>query len=677
MDGKKWNFTEYLNGDKKFIIPVYQRNYDWKQKNCQKLLDDLIRIQTAHFETYFIGSLVSKRGVHTHNFIIDGQQRLTTISLLFLAIYKIALEQGSEKFAEKILNQYLINQYSEEENNQKLVPIKRDNIAYLSLFSNDEDDYIKNSNVYLNFQYFYNEIKKRNLDIQNLELAIKKLIIIWIDLQPEDDEQLIFESLNSTGLDLSNADKIRNFLLMNESPENQQKYFENYWEKIEENTHNNPSTLIKYYLQYKRRKNISDEVFYESFKEYFNKNVTDKEKLLIEIKNWSKAYSKISERRFNSTQLNYQLKRLSFLENTTYEPFLIAYIVEGEQLNEAVFTELVNIVETYLVRRFICEIATNALNKVFLTLYSDVKKVVEKFGTSFSQALIAVLEKKQGSVRFPKDDEFSTSLETREIYKLKTKSRAVLFDAIQQKLTPESPDILEKIVEKDYTIEHIMPQTLNSEWQQMLGENYKEIHDKLKHRLGNLTVTALNSELSNRKFSDKVAIIKTKGALKINEFVTQQTMWTEEEMSKNQKRLSKILLSVFRFPVLENRDILKEPVDNEVLVEHEKGKSYTNQKAIGYEFLEGYKERKNWIDIFIGILQELSEYDSVIFNDFVESSKWFSNIPSDGAVEINLGTYLVRGISNWNKFSLIDRLMDLCNLQPEELKIKFKNKKEQ
>ena len=147
MDGKKWNFTEYLNGDKKFIIPVYQRNYDWKQKNCAKLLNDLIKIQSDKFETYFIGSLVSKRGVHTENYIIDGQQRLTTISLIFLAIYKIALEEKKERFAEKVYHQYLINRYSDEEEKQKLQPIKRDKIAYLSLFSKDKDDYTQNSNI--------------------------------------------------------------------------------------------------------------------------------------------------------------------------------------------------------------------------------------------------------------------------------------------------------------------------------------------------------------------------------------------------------------------------------------------------------------------------------------------------------------------------------------------------
>ncbi|MDU0407439.1 hypothetical protein N42HA_00430 [Lactococcus lactis] len=354
-----------------------------------------------------------------------------------------------------------------------------------------------------------------------MEFAIKKLIIIWIDLQPEDDEQLIFESLNSTGLDLSNADKIRNFLLMNEKEENQQRYFETYWEKIEENTDNKPSTLIKYYLQHNRRKNISDEAFYENFKDYFNKKVENKEQLLIEIKEWSKAYSKIRNRSFHSEQLNYRLKRLSFLENTTYERFLIAYISESKELSEIELSQIVAIIETYLVRRYISEVATNALNKVFLTLYSDTMKLMERKSVSFSQALVAVLLMKSGSARFPKDDEFIQSIGTREIYKLKTKSRAVLFEAIQNELTPESPDILEKIIEKSYSIEHIMPQTLNNEWIQMLGDNYKEVHDSMKHRLGNLTVTALNSELSNRKFSDKVQIIQEKGALKINEFILQ------------------------------------------------------------------------------------------------------------------------------------------------------------
>lgn len=208
----------------------------------------------------------------------------------------------------------------------------------------------------------------------------------------------------------------------------------------------------------------------------------------------------------------------------------------------------------------------------------------------------------------------------------------------------------------------------------MLGENFKEIHEHLKHHLGNLTVTAMNSELSNRKFLDKVQIIKEKGALKINEFVTQQDKWTEKEIIDNQERLSHILLSIFRFPELNDMDLLKVKDKSEQLVEHEKGQNYTNQIAIGYELFEGYKERKNWIDIFMNILQELSEYEPIIFNDFVKTSKWFSNKEFEGVTEIKKGVYLVRGISNWNKFNLVDKLMDLCSLQPEELKIKNKNK---
>lgn len=229
MDGSK----------KRFIIPVYQRNYDWKTENCKQLYDDLVKVVKNHRNSHFFGSLVSvyeSSGRNTEFLVIDGQQRLTTVSLLLLAMYNLISKElvvvEEKTLANQIYEDFLVDKYQPKETRIKLKPVKNDREAFDKLF-NSEDEYIRDSNLTTNYNYFYDRIKKQEVTVDELFDAICKLEIINITLSNDDNPQLIFESLNSTGLDLSEGDKIRNFILMGLPANVQNEYYDKYWNKIE------------------------------------------------------------------------------------------------------------------------------------------------------------------------------------------------------------------------------------------------------------------------------------------------------------------------------------------------------------------------------------------------------------------------------------------------------------
>lgn len=242
MKGDAQPLIKFFDGsDKRFIIPLYQRNYDWKEENCEQLFQDLMKLHNSDRKSHFFGSIVSSIQSGTEDrFIIDGQQRITTVSLLLIAMVNAKkegqIESTDAKLVEKIFKRYLVDEYQEDERKVKLKPIKKDMQAFDALLYKPKDQYIKESNVTRNYDFFYNKITSVGLTLDELFETIKKLEVINIRLDEDDDPQLIFESQNSTGLDLSEADKIRNYLLMSLAPTEQDDLYTRFWNPIEEFT---------------------------------------------------------------------------------------------------------------------------------------------------------------------------------------------------------------------------------------------------------------------------------------------------------------------------------------------------------------------------------------------------------------------------------------------------------
>ena len=372
MKGNSKPLLKYMEGsDTRFIIPVYQRNYDWKKENCKQLLDDLVKVVIEGRPSHFFGSIVSSTE-GSDNIIIDGQQRLTTVSILLLALTNLVREGkvacDAPYLADKITNDYLVDQWQPEEKKIKLKPVKNDLKAFNRLFG-EEDDYVLDSKVTQNYLFFREQIAATGIKADELFQAIRRLVVIDIALEDGDNAQLIFESLNSTGLDLSEADKVRNYVLMGLPRKTQEHYYEKYWNPIEEYTDYEVSEFIRQYLTFRTAKWPNIGKVYPAFKDYAERQQS-MEGLLADMLKYARVYHDIAAASTPDGDSNRILRRMGQLETNVVNPLLFDLLGRARdgRITYGALQQALLAVETYIYRRLVCEVPTNTLNKIFATL---------------------------------------------------------------------------------------------------------------------------------------------------------------------------------------------------------------------------------------------------------------------------------------------------------------------
>lgn len=620
MKGDGIQLYSYMEGsNNRYVIPVYQRRYDWKIENCKQLYNDLLRLTDDKEGNHFFGSIVSDvvgAGSTTEYHIIDGQQRLTTVTLLLLAIAKL-VEKGEVESKEVALNdqimeRFIIAKWAKEDDRIKLIPVKRDRQALHSLIFGEEDEYVENSNLTINFKYFYERLRKDSNLIDEIYSAIQRLQVISITLEKGDDAQLIFESLNSTGLALSEGDKIRNFILMNLPLDEQNKYFEKYWIKIEDLTNKRIDNFVRNYLSIKTFSTPTMAKVYFEFKEYVNKHNDSLEKLLEDMLRYSKFYKKLldGESGFNNRDLDSAMFNFMKMDRTVTEPFFmeIFSLQDEGKLNLDDLIGIYEIIESYLFRRNICGVGTNALNKIFLNLNKDIIRYdgsTDKYVEKLKYNLI----NKRDSGRFPKDEEFYENLNNKEIYLMRGGFKNYLFNKIENYKTVETKDIYNHLDDGTYSIEHIMPQKLNDDWFEELGDNAEEIHEKWIHKLGNLTITGYNSDMGNSSFTKKRDGKHgfKKSGIRMNQDLALLDSWGEEEIEKRQKDLLNLsVYEIWKYPTT-NFELQREDLEYTSLADDDydlKGKRILKINFRGEE-----SSFKNWVDAFIFVIKILHEED--------------------------------------------------------------------
>lgn len=398
MTGSDSFLLEMLaSSQRRLIIPVYQRNYDWKKANCEQLYNDLVSVIREDKQTHFFGSIVSNALGRDEVELIDGQQRITTVSLILIAIVNAIKNKDvipeDPVLGEQILGEYIIDRYHKTQRKVRLKPFRDDCEAFDNLIYKEEEEYIANSNVTLNYRYFYDRIiNDKSISVDDLFEAIKKLQIIDIQLQPKfgDDPQLIFESLNSTGLDLTEADKIRNFVLMGQKPDIQELFYDNYWNKIEKLSSKELDSFIRNYLTIMTGVIPNIRNIYSAFKLYA-KQVNDIEAILQDMLRYAQAYNKIINCAVGSNKVNVITKRLNLLDVTVAHPYLMAFLVYSEEnglpMNE--IETVFGLTEAMIFRRFICDLPANSLNKIFAVLHKQVIKLKRDTDT-YSSVLIYI-----------------------------------------------------------------------------------------------------------------------------------------------------------------------------------------------------------------------------------------------------------------------------------------------
>ena len=493
MKGSEDRITWFLDGmNKRFAIPVYQRKYDWKYENCRQLYDDLVKIAKNDRQSHFFGSIVSEVvpiGGKIVYHVIDGQQRLTTITLMLLAIKNLIANEKvnveENRLDEQIAQRFLIAPYAEENDRIKLIPVKSDRDALYRLFG-AEEDYDRSSNLTINYQFFYDTIMREEVPVIDLYHAIDKLEIISITLDKEDNAQLIFESLNSTGLALNEGDKIRNYVLMSLPAKDQSHYFDTYWAKIEKCTENHVSAFIRDYLSIKQQITPNINNVYKAFKSYAETVSLPIDTLLSDLLRYARFYEKLitCKSEFGNQKLDDCLYRFKRLDITVTRPFFleILRLHQDEKITTDDLLQIFLITESYLFRRNICEVPTNALNKIFLNLNREILKFDNTPDHYVDKFIYALLSKKE-SGRYPDDDEFQSALSAKQVYKMTGKYKSYLFERFENYGTVETKDVFTHLDNNTYSIEHIMPQHLTPAWNETLGVNAEEIHSEWLHRL--------------------------------------------------------------------------------------------------------------------------------------------------------------------------------------------------
>ena len=683
MNGNAQKLIKYLDGaSKRFIIPVYQRNYDWKMEHCKQLYDDLVKIIRQNRKSHFFGSIVSvqsESGTMEEFLIIDGQQRLTTISLLLLAIYHL-LSSGKmvsrdHQLTDKILKKYLIDEYEPEEKRIKLKPIKNDQKAFGILFDQDEE-YIPDSNLTINYRYFYDRIQHGELDIDELFDAICKLEIINISLNHEDNPQLIFESLNSTGLNLSEGDKIRNYILMGLPNDQQTKFYEKYWNRIESYTDYDVSSFVRDYLSIKQQSTPNMNSVYPTFKKYVeDAEVADIEPLLKDLLEYAKRYTFLIKGGHSDERLNSCIYRLNRLSTSITRPFLLEVIrlSESGALTADELIEVFHFTESYLFRRAICDLPTNALNKIFLLLHREIIRFDGDESHYVEKFKYALLSKRERT-RFPSDEEFAECMSTRNIYGMNPKNKLYLFERLENSETSETKDVWGHLDRGEYSIEHIMPQHLTAAWIVSLGDNYEAIHTNWLHRLANLTLTAYNSCYSNSPFAEKRDMphgFKDSG-LRINQWVGRKEQWGLPELEERDQLLKNTVIGIWSYPTSNYHPQKKQmdaiALDEDVIL--------TGRVLSKYSFKGAEQPVASWADMYQQVITMLHSENKAVLTKLavsqdpaVDLSLHFSMSPTsfNSCRQIDTDLYVWTGTDTQYKINNLRKIFAIFDVPESEL----------
>lgn len=686
MKGSEAKMTGFMEGaDKRYVIPVYQRKYDWKLENCRQLYDDLKKIVQDKRDSHFFGSIVSSvvpNGSKIEYHIIDGQQRLTTVTLLLLAIRnliaqkKISSDEG--RLDEQINQRFLISPWAKEDDQIKLRPVKSDREALAKLFG-EEEDYDPTSSLTLNYRFFCDQLLKEEISVDELYGAIGKLEIISITLDQGDNAQLIFESLNSTGLALTEGDKIRNYILMGQPPKEQNKLYDTYWTTIERCTGNDVSGFVRDYLSVKQQVTPTISNVYRAFKEYAENVRLPIEALLEDLRRYARFFEKLltCKSGLKNRKLDDCLYRMMRLEIVVTRPFLmeVLRLNQDGKLTVDDVLQVFLITENFLFRRNICEVPTNALNKIFLNLNKEILRY-DNTADNYVQKFIYALLSKKESGRFPDDEEFTTALATKQVYQMRGKYKAYLFERFENFGTIETKDVYTHLDNNVYTIEHIMPQHLTPAWTEALGANAAEIHATWLHRLANLTLTGYNPNLSNKSFSEKrdseEGGYKASG-LKMNQKISNKESWGLPELEDRNDEMIALAKKIWAYP--QTAFVPAEKEFDSCTLDDENAE-LTGRDVAKYSYQNVEQPVSSWADMFEHVVKFLHQKDKSILSGLAYStnastdlSNYVSNTEEGlrSALKVDDHIFMERNTSTALKMSILRRLFALYEADPMDL----------
>lgn len=666
-----------------FAIPVYQRNYDWAKTQCAQLFKDILAVGADETQSgHFIGSIVYVHDdVHAvaalQEFtIIDGQQRLTTLTLIYIAIYRYFLAAGEEREAQRIFKTYLINEFAEDAEKLKLKPTDNNKAALAQMMDPQEAVKVSGySRLIENFRFFQSRIDATN--VATVLQGLSKLIFVNIALdRQKDNPQRIFESLNSTGLELSQADLIRNYILMGLPRKEQEQVFRKSWEPIERNARNlevnesRVSDFIRDYLTLKQKDIPNKGAVYAKFKERFPiPNSPELKDGLNEIRDLSNVYARLLNPDLETDAvITRELGYIRTLEINVSYPFLMPVYRDflAGVISRDDFAAVLRLVQSYVWRRAILGLPTNALNKIFMGLYDRVEP--EDYLVSIQRALM----QRGGTQRFPRDPEVLAVLNEKDMYSMKGRTRTYFFDRLENHNNREIVDVTVPGI----TIEHIFPQNPDPEWRHVVDEDdYAAMGEQYLNTIGNLTLSGNNGRLGNKTFAEKRDMNHDGGEqgyrfsrLWLNRDLQTIDRWDAAQVKARAERIAQRFLEVWPAPSV---DVLVGPDAEEVnIFEAEEPKF----KKLEYAVFLG---NRLWVTqvsrLYVEVIQNLlSEQPEAFHGTKLGDRLQLTSDPASlrQSVQVGEGYFVEANIDSTSKFERMKFVLTELGLE-DDLFIKF------
>ncbi len=665
MEAKAMKLLKFIKDNQKnqLVIPIYQRVYSWEKEQCKQLWDDIVKTGgNDQMNGHFIGSILYVLDGITHSgnalLIIDGQQRLTTITLLLTALR----DHWSDKRKE-IEDGYLINSGKDGDKKFRLILSESDKDTLLSLIDKNRRKPSEPSlKIMENFKLFEGWIHKNTDKLETIFKGLEKLMIVYIALKKEKyDPQLIFESMNSKGMELAQTDLIRNYIVMETEIEKREGFYNKYWRAVEEDFKQDETLFnqfVRHYLTIKTREIPNINKVYVAFKRYQQERGIETEALLQDLQKYCGYFCRIVFKKEDDKDLNKALGFLVDLKMDVIYPLLLELYSDYSDgvLSKADFIPIIYLIESYLVRRAVCGLATNSLNKIFPFVTKKINKV--QYLESI-KAYFLFLETTTG--KFPKDSEFKDSFITKELCSSNKTEKARYY---LKRLENFDPDTKEPVNTQKCTTEHIMPKKLDEKWKRDLGENFQAIHDKYLHTIGNLTLTGYNQKYSNNSFQEKRDMEKgfKDSPLRLNQGLRDLESFGEKQIEKRANDLADWALKIWTYPNLDAETLEKYKPKKEKKVYDLSSYKFGSHSRELFDILSkeikaldekrivenfnqdyiSYKFDKNFVDIIVQN-KDLKLYLNMPFNELQDKKNLASDATNkhhngNGNIEIKLET---------------------------------------
>ena len=628
-----------------FVIPVYQRNYTWTAgKEVKQYLDDMHSVLTGEYDNHFLGIMIyldTAIDFSAREFsVIDGQQRLTTTFLTLYAIRELFSQQGQTEKINSLEGQYLTNPFSTNKMKYKLKPLVSDDEVYQCIVENQIDK-VENieSNVYKNYVYILNYLKElleSGVTLNDVLMSMNKLYVVCVPIAESDNAQKIFESINATGVKLTASDLIRNFILMDLPSDVQEEYYEKYWKVIEDYISNDSKKLELFFRMFLAAKTMSlpnKNVVYRLFVKWFKENDKNTKEVLEEITIYAEAYYTIYRKDLTKVDSGIRdaLKEYRRILSDMPAPALMEFylLCKSGQISEKTFSDIIILINTYLIRRSLCSFDTSGITRLFPTFLKDVMTDCDGEYSNIVEIVKKdlIVKNAGNAMNMPDDMQMKEIIYNANMYNLRSTLR-IVFDRLEHENNPAPVDL------SSLNVEHLMPQTPTKEWLDLLKVDLDTYHKNV-HRLGNLTLAAKtdNSAMGNKGWSYKNEILKTTSHLKLNEKLLLIDKWQIENIDTRTRELIDRIISLYPYPEVNGEIIPREEI-------------YIKVNGI---FAKGYLSLDDGsVEIDVG--SQLSSHENA--EHFVEIEDLRQELIDDGIIaELETGLQFVKPYTIYSKFS--------------------------